>query len=188
MSDVVAISPSTLIWLPWPNRIPLPLMSQIWPFAVRLPKICDESGPITRLTVIEPWLGCLNTTLEPAPMEKLSQSINALLVDCLTTVRADDGWVMRALPTTTLPPVGSAPCARASVPARQLVANSSPRRIRLDVLFMSRAPSEADRQVGQELCRGAAVVAAGHRLERARDFDVPIDVVRKPESEPRARG
>jgi hypothetical protein len=43
---------------PWPNRMPLPLMSQTWPLANTLPSIAEAPAPITRFSVMDPRSGC----------------------------------------------------------------------------------------------------------------------------------
>ena len=48
--------------------------------------------------------------------------------------------------------------------------------------------SKRDRDVGQEFGGALAVVASGHRIQRARAFEVDIDIVGKPEADADAGG
>jgi hypothetical protein len=68
-------------------------------------------------------VGWLNTTDDPLGIEKLSQLINALFVDWLTTVWLAFGAEIVALPTATDPPLG--PPARATGEISNAVATSA---------------------------------------------------------------
>src|SRR5580765_9034409 len=63
---------------------------------------------MTRLSVTEVVEGWLKRTFSPLAIEKLIQSMIALLVDWLMTWLVGVGWVIVAWPATTVPPCGAA--------------------------------------------------------------------------------
>ena len=64
--------PAVSILEPGPKRIPLGLMRNILPLAVRTPKIAEGSPPTTLFKAIELDEGWLNLTASQAAIEKLS--------------------------------------------------------------------------------------------------------------------
>src|SRR5438445_9209101 len=115
MSDVVAISPPTSIWLPGPNRMPLRLIIHTWPLARTLPLTADAFGPVTRLSVIEALSGCWKVTPAPAPTEKSCQLMTAFLLCCTIRVLAGPDCRIEAEPAATLPPDGREPACATGV-------------------------------------------------------------------------
>ena len=107
MSMVVATSPPTLTDAPLPNRTPLALTRNTLPFAVRLPRITDGSGPVTRFNATEPLPGCRNCTDSPEPMLKPSQLMIRLAVDWVIVVTVPV-LEMSPTPEITTPPTGPA--------------------------------------------------------------------------------
>src|SRR5712692_8078741 len=104
MSALVAIRPATSTWAPRPKNTPAGLMSQTWPFEVRLPRIWLTLPPVTRLSATEPALGSTNCTLEPDGIPKALQLRIALLVVCVITVLVGEGVESVALPDCTWKP------------------------------------------------------------------------------------
>ena len=107
---VEATSPPTFTDAPGPNRMPLGLIKNTWPFDVRLPKMAEASAPITRLSATEARPGCTNCTDCPAPMPKLCHWMATFGVVWVMVMRPEVP-PMAALPALTTPPVGLA-CAR----------------------------------------------------------------------------
>ena len=80
MSRVLARKELTLILPVGPTSIPLVLMRNILPFAVRLPYMAEGSTPITRFRAIEDEPGWKNLTASGCAMLKLCQLIMVLFV------------------------------------------------------------------------------------------------------------
>src|SRR5882672_4001547 len=121
MSDVVAISPPTSMWLPRPKRMPLPLMSQTWPLAKTSPLIVEASVPTTRLRRIAAAFGCRKVTFAPDPIEKLRQLISAFWLDWVISRLVSLGEPPDAWPEATEAPegrMGVAPRAKGAPRAR----------------------------------------------------------------------
>src|SRR5579859_4891735 len=107
MSLLVARSPPTFTWAPLPNRMPLELISQTWPLAVRLPSMCEGLTSRMRFSAIDDPDGWRNCTDSLAAMLKLLQSMTARPVPCVT-VRLGPAAAIAACPAVTYPPVGLA--------------------------------------------------------------------------------
>src|SRR5258708_37994375 len=111
MSAVVATSPPTLTCAPWPKNTPFGLTIQTWPLACSEPSNWVAPGPRTRLSAIEPLLGCWKTTLKPREVEKLDHSKMALSVDCRMSVVVGLGALTLPWPAVTVNPAGCADAA-----------------------------------------------------------------------------
>ncbi len=77
------------------------------PFADRLPKMLEGSGPSTRLSATELLLGCTNWTASVAPMLKLCQLIATFWLAWVMVV-LPAVLLMPAAPSVTTPPTGRA--------------------------------------------------------------------------------
>jgi hypothetical protein len=99
-----ATRPATSIRAPAPKTMPFGLMSATRPLDCSVPRICEGSTPVTRLSTLESALCCTKRVVSPAPMEKDCQLMMAPGV--LVTVRVDPCLAIDAWPLTTDAPVG----------------------------------------------------------------------------------
>src|SRR6185436_5899780 len=125
---VEATSPPTFTCAPCPNRMPFGLMRKTLPFADRLPRMLDGSGPSTRLRATELLPGCTNWTASVLPMLNDCQLIAAFWLDWLIVVLPGVTAIF-AVPADTAPPTGSAwaaePKASSNEPAIDPRANTA---------------------------------------------------------------
>ena len=123
-----AISEPTSTCAPPAKTMPDWLTMATPPLAWMRPAMTDGSGPTTRFSVQEPWLGCTNCTVWSLPTLNCCQSIAARLVPWVMVVRPVD-CAMLARPATTCPPVGPPDCASAGAVtgSRAVVASSHQR-------------------------------------------------------------
>ncbi len=119
MLSVEATSPPTLTCEPAPNSTPFGLTRKTLPFAFRLPRICEASGPVTRLSATEFRSGWTKVTVLPAAISKLCQLSAADLLVCVT-VSAFAPVAIVAAPTVTEPPVGSGCACAFAWPAKPI--------------------------------------------------------------------
>jgi hypothetical protein len=88
MLAVEAISPPTSMREFGPNRIPFWFRRMTLPFAVRLPRICEGSPPVTRFSVMEFEPGWMKLVVSPSPIENWPQLMMAFCVDWVMSRRS----------------------------------------------------------------------------------------------------
>ncbi len=114
-SDEATNEPPTFTTPPLPMKTPFWFSRKTLPVDVSVPKMSDWPPPMTRFSVA-PW-PLAKLTLPPAPIEKVDQSITALVEVWLTVRLVPIGAPMVALPARTDPPVGRTGLAAADVAA-----------------------------------------------------------------------
>src|SRR5579872_1121864 len=108
MSRPLANSAATFTLALRPNTMPLGLIRNTWPLAVRVPKIWLGFWSKMRLRAAEDCDGCRNCTVWLAPMLKLDQLMISWFDCWLICVLFAFGAVMVPRPPTTCPPWGLA--------------------------------------------------------------------------------
>ena len=121
-----AISEPTSTCAPPAKTMPDWLTMATPPLAWMRPAMTEGSGPTTRFSVQEPWLGWTNWTVCWLPTSNCCQSIAARLVDCVMVVRLAV-CAMAAWPATTWPPVGDCASAVPVTGSSAVVASSHQR-------------------------------------------------------------